>query len=338
MDEKSNPLPSEEGPELHDPERTENAERLVARLAQLRRQLEAIAPPDQVRARQALDRIRDAYERIETLDAMLATAREREHELTVQLVRDRGQIAEYEGRVSELSTIADRVANAEESRRQAELVAEERLRALAVAEADVLTLRAESTRLRSRCAELEADLRSVSEQIAAAAIARTRAARLLRERNEARERAYVERKLAAADRVRASDAELRATELQGRLRDAERRIIQIANQAQEEGSDPVTEGDERSAPSEPPWIELQRTSKDPEPAVVAQPELPLVPPRQPASGVRGPDVIDLTTEDERAAGDDEERPGETDLAEGEQGASSASDSLLGRLIHQRRNQ
>jgi chromosome segregation ATPase len=336
MDEKSNPSASDEGPDPPDPERSESLDRLVARLAELRAQLETIAPPDQVRARQALDRIRDAYERIDALDTMLSTAREREHELTVRLVRDRARIAEYETRVSELSTIAARVADAEEARRQAESVAEERLRSLAVAEADVLALRAESQRLRSRCAELETDLRSVSEKIAAAAIARTQAARLERERDEARERASAERKLAAADRMRASEAEHRATDLQDRLRDAERRIVQIANRVQEEGTRTAAEREETRAASEPPWIELQRTTNDPGTSAAPRSGLPLPLSEEPTNPADPePSVIDLR-DNEPTAGDDEVQQNGTDPAEGEDAPSSSDDSLLGRLIHHRR--
>ena len=338
MDEKSNPSASEEGPVRRDPERNESAERLVARLAELRGQLDTIAPPDQVRARQALDRIRDAYERIETLESMLASARGREHELTVQVVKDRAQIAEYEGRVEELGTIAARVENAEAARREAESVAERRVRALAVAEADVVTLRIERDRLRSRCSELETDLRTVSEDIAAAAIARTEAARLERERNEARDRAQAERKLASADRIRAEEAELRATELQGRLRAAERRIVQVANRVHEEGSRPAAETEAPGAASEPPWIELQRTTKDPEASALTQTELPLELAREPVTDTASPepDVIDLR-DDEPTVRDDEAQANGTDNGVDEGGPASG-DSLLSRLMHQRRRQ
>jgi chromosome segregation ATPase len=327
MEEQTDRSASEEGPDQRDRGRSENEERLIARVAGLRDQLEAIAPPDQMGGRQALDRIRDADERIETLEAMLASARMREHELTLQAIRDRAQVAEYEGQVSELGTIAARVAEAEVARREAESAAEERVRALAVAEADVVTLRIERDRLRSRCAELEADLRSLSADIAEAAIARTEAARLERERNQARERAQAERKLAAADRIRAEEAERRATELQSRLRAAERRIVQVANRIQEGARSAAEKEEERTVP-EPPWLELQRATKDPEERAADQGELPLQLPQVPAKpGDPEPYLIDLTGDHRTSGGD----PPTSSTKPG-------GDSVLSRLIHPRRKQ
>jgi hypothetical protein len=246
-------------PYAGDQDRTSSADRLVARLAELRGQLEFLAPQDQERGREAIERIREVQERIETLEELLARAHEREHELTTQAVRDRARILEFEARISELSAIAAHVSRAEEAQRRAETLAMDRDRASTLAQAEFAAQRAEIDRLRSRNSELEADLASVAEEIAAAAVARAEAARLRVERDEARGRAHAERRLAAEDRLRAVEADLRATELQNQLRTAERRIVRITNEKREPATPPA--GVETAAET-PPWIELQRVSSE----------------------------------------------------------------------------
>ena len=261
MDERN---PSE-GPDdgADAPDRYRPTDRLVARLAELRSQLEVLAPQDQDRGREAIERIRQAQERIEALEEMLGKARDLEHELTARAVRDRAQIFRYEAEISELSAISARVSTAEEARRQAEADALESERALALAVAEVEAQRAEIVQLRSRNTELEADLVAVTEKLAAAAVARAEAVRLKAERDEARERAQVERGLAAQDRRRAAEAGLRAAELQHQLREAERRMVQVSNTTHRE-SLPVPEDvdGEEVVEIPPPWIELQRASSE----------------------------------------------------------------------------
>ncbi len=244
------------------PDRYRPTDRLVARLAELRSQLEVLAPQDQERGREAIERIRQAQERIEALEQMLGKARDLEHELTAKAVRDRAQIFRYEAEISELSSISARVSTAEEARRQAEAVAAESERALAWATAAVEAQKAEIVQLRSRNTELEADLVAVTEKIAAAAVARAEAIRLKAERDEARERAQVERGLAAQDRRRAAEAGLRAAELQHQLREAERRMVQVSNTTHREGIAAPEDADEEVAEIPPPWIELQRASSE----------------------------------------------------------------------------
>jgi hypothetical protein len=257
------------------PDQYRPTDRLVARLAELRSQLEVLAPQDQDKGREAIERIRQAQERIEALEEMLGKARDLEHELTARTVRDRAQIFRYETEISELSSIAARVSTAEEARRQAEAVATESERALALAAAQVEAQGAEIVQLRSRNTELEADLVAVSGKLAAAAVARAEAVRLRSERNEARERAQVERGLAAQDRRRAAEAGLRAAELQHQLREAERRMVQVSNTTHRE-STAVPEDAERDEVAEipPPWIELQRASSE---AASAGPRIAAVP-------------------------------------------------------------
>ena len=261
MDDERNPS------ELHDPsaealDQDRPTDRLIARLAELRSQLEVIAPQDQDKGREAIERIQQAQERIEALEEMLTRARELEHELTAKTVRDRGQIFRYEAEISEVSAIAARVSAAEDARRQAEAIAAESERASALAAAEVEAGRAEIDRLRSRNAELEADLAAVMKELAAAAVARAEAVRLEAERDEARERAQIERRLATQDRRRAAEAGLRATELQHQLREAERRIVKVANDTHQESTavSDSEDADEQAVVETQPWIELQRAS------------------------------------------------------------------------------
>jgi chromosome segregation ATPase len=207
---------------------------------------------------------REFRERIAALDAMLTAAQAREHNLTVELIRQRATVTEYEAKASALGTIAARVTAAEDARRQAEAVATEHRRQLAVARAEAEASRSEAETLRSRREELEAELARVSDELAGAALLRSDAARLEKERNDARARAHTERRLAAEDRIRAAEAELRAAELEGRLRAAERRIGELSDQDQPHPSDgsPQDEQDEPRAPPRPDVIDLTEAEKE----------------------------------------------------------------------------
>jgi hypothetical protein len=261
MDERNPPEGSD--PSADAPDQFRPTDRLVARLAELRSQLEVLAPQDQDKGREAIERILQAQERIEALEEMLAKARDLEHELTAKAVRDRAQIFRYEAEISELSAISARVSTAEEARRQAVAVAAESERALALAVAHVEAQGAEIDQLRSRNRELEADLVALTEKLAAAAVARAEAVRLKAERDEARERAHVERGLAAQDRRRAAEAGVRAAELQHELREAERRMVQVSNTThRESNAAPEDAGKQEVAEIPPPWIELQRASSE----------------------------------------------------------------------------
>ena len=260
---------------------------------------------------------REFRERIAALDAMLTAAQAREHNLTIELIRQRATVTEYEAKASALGTIAARVSAAEDARRRAEGEATEHRQQLAVARAEAEASRSEAETLRSRCEELEAELARVSDELAEAALARSEAARLEKERNEARARAHTERRLAAEDRIRAAEAELRATELQGQLRAAERRV---GDRSDEDHSDPAG-GSPRDAQDEPG-----------------------APPR--------PDVVDLTEAEREAARVDSprddgvedeglsseaERPADVVLEEDNWAASAPPEaSRLRRLIHPRR--
>lgn len=338
------------GDERIDVEQATGAERLVARLAELREQLEIVAPEDQARGREALDRLRHDHERITTLEELLATARERERDLTTQVVRDRTRIAESEGRISELSAVAARLTEADGARRRAEGAAAEREREAALARTEVDALRAELERARSRTSELEADAATMAEEIAAATLARTEAARLRAERDEARERASIERRLAAEDRLRATEANVRVTELARDLRAAERRIVHLTNERRAvEVETPAAQEGPHAEAIPAPWIQLQRVSAEAgsstpsshEPAVeraedagtaeaspdtertpTSQPDLwaasepslwepPAVPPTDAEPLETGEDLIDLTASDDTPETDAQE-PGSED--------------------------
>ncbi|HET9672616.1 MAG TPA: hypothetical protein VFQ40_07185, partial [Actinomycetota bacterium] len=267
----------------------------------------------QERGRQAIERIREAQDRITALEEMLAAARDREHELTTQVVRGRTRILELEAEVSELDAIAARVVTAEEEQERAAALASERERESVLARAEVEAQGAEIGRLRARTAELEADLRSVSQELAGAAIARTQVARLQLERDEAIARAQTERRLAGEDRVRAAEANLRATELQRQLREAERRIVRATNGNAEQAKQAAeAAGAGVSAP--PPWIELQRTSSRSAPEAVEDVEEPAVP---------GADGGGSPSSEEPAAADSDRPTGEGRSDVGIAPASSA---------------
>jgi chromosome segregation ATPase len=251
---------------------------------------------------EAVAGIDDSQERIAALDAMLKAAREREQQLTIDLIRQRAKVTGYEGKISELGAIAARVASAEASRREAEAAAADHEQALRMAQAETEALRTEIESIRSRSKELEAELAAASEQLAEAAVARTEASRLEKERNVARERAHAERRLAAADRIRAAEAELRATQLQGRLRAAERRIVELSTAARRRGTNGSAVEEDRTSP---PLIELQEAN--------AASEDPEAPPR--------PDVIDLTEVEEASA---EALDEETETTPSEDAAESGS--------------
>lgn len=320
-----------------------SADRLVSRLAELRAQVEVLAPPDQDRGREAIERIRQAQERVATLELMLARAREREDSLTAQSVRDQSAIADSEARIAELGAIAARVATSEAARRDLEAVAAEAKRKLALAETEADARQAELERLRSRCSELETDLSGLAGEVAAAAVTRAEASRIERERNEARDRAHTERRLAAEDRRRAAEANLRATELQAQLRTAERRIVQLVNgrgssTAEGEAPPKVLE----STPQESPWTTLQRASSasagppgsaasDTSDATAASDATH----REPADEA---DVIDLTKEEPSSV----ERDTSDGAAESQDAPDVSevphtwSEGLFGRVLHGRR--
>ena len=333
MDENPPRSPVDEGSDPIDGRHT-GSDRLVNRLVEMRGELDLVAPEDQQRGREAIERMLELQDRVATFDAMLATARKREHDLTMQLVRDRTLIAGYEARIAELSAIAVEVSSADELRRQAEGLAVERARALAVARSDVEAARTETERLRARCAELEADLHAVADDVAAGTIARAGAARLERERDEARQRAESERSLAARDRRRAEEAEARARDLQAELRAAEGRIIQASPNQMEEASrlfDAAT-----PAPPEPPRIAPQPAL--PKPAL----RVPGPARQTPDTSSSDPRIIDLTDEgrgNDRAARDADRTPSPDEVPpqEGTWAASSSDEGLLDKLLHPRRH-
>ena len=210
---------------------------LTTRLAELRAQLEVLAPEDQARGLETIEEIRQAQERIETLELMLARAREREEGLTAQSVREQSTIAACETRIAELTAIAARLPASEAARREAEVTVAETKKRLMQARAEAEARQAEIERLRSRNAQLESDLGAVAVETVSAAVARAEVARAERELNEARDRAYTERRLAAADRRRAAEAELRTIDMHHQLRLAERKLAQFTNKPEPRGQE-----------------------------------------------------------------------------------------------------
>ena len=210
---------------------------LTTRLAELRAQLEVLAPEDQARGLETIEEIRRAQERIETLELMLARAREREEGLTAQSVREQSTIATCETRIAELTAIAGRLPASEAARREAEVIVAETNKRLTQVRAEAEARQAEIERLRAQNSQLEAELAAVAVETVSAAIARAEVARAERELNEARDRAYTERRLAAADRRRAAEADLRTIDMHHQLRLAERRLAQLTNTPEPRGQE-----------------------------------------------------------------------------------------------------
>jgi hypothetical protein len=210
---------------------------LTTRLAELRAQLEVLAPEDQARGLETIEEIRRAQERIETLELMLARAREREEGLTAQSVREQSTIAACETRIAELTAIAGRLPASEAARREAEVTVAETNKRLTQVRAEAEARQAEIERLRAQNSQLEAELAAVAVETVSAAIARAEVARAERELNEARDRAYTERRLAAADRRRAAEADLRTIDMHHQLRLAERRLAQLTNTPEPRGQE-----------------------------------------------------------------------------------------------------
>lgn len=210
---------------------------LTTRLAELRAQSEVLAPPDQARGLETIEEIRQAQERIGTLELTLARAREREESLTAQSVREQSTIADCETRIAEVTAIAGRLPASESARRDADVVVAETKKQLTQAQAESEARRAEVERLRARVSELEAEVASVAVESVSAAVARAAVARAERELTEARDRAYTERRLAAADRRRAAEADLRAIDMHHQLRLAERKLAQLTNKPEPRGQE-----------------------------------------------------------------------------------------------------
>jgi hypothetical protein len=146
------------------------------------------------------------------------------------------------------TAIAGRLAESEAARREADVTAAETKKRLALALVESEARQAEIERLRSRSSELEAELAAVAVESVSAAVARTELARVERELYEARDRAFTERRLAAADRRRAAEADLRAIDMHHQLRLAERRLAQLTNERQ-----PPSEEEEPEVPSDARW-------------------------------------------------------------------------------------
>ena len=214
-----------------------NDDSLATRVAELRAQLEVLAPEDQARGLETLEEVRQAQERIETLELMLARAREREEGFTAQSIREQSTIAECETRIAELTAIAARLPESEAARREAEVEVAETTKQLTLAQSEAEARQDEIERLRSRNAQLEGELAAIAVESVSAAVARAEAAHAERELNEARDRAFTERRLAAADRRRAAEADLRAIDIQHQLRLTERKLAQLTKKSEPFGQE-----------------------------------------------------------------------------------------------------
>jgi hypothetical protein len=112
-------------------------------------------------------------------------------------------------------------------------------------------------------AELEKDIEALTDEIAVAATGTSRTERLTKERDEARERASVERQLAAQDRERAEEAEQRVLQLKEELEEALGRLATVRELKIEtkRPSPRVLE----TVGSPTPWVELQHLASESDP-------------------------------------------------------------------------
>lgn len=192
---------------------------LAERLTQLRAQLEAIQTEGENAlrdVREAASEARRTHGRIATLERLLAASRAQEERLTSQLIGEQATIEELTSRNQELTTMVARVAEFERDRAAAEARATQSENEEARVRLELSTVQDELQRARTRNAELRSDLSAAAVEVAAGEGARATAQRLAMERDEARDRAEEERRMAATDRIRAAELERRVAELEAR--------------------------------------------------------------------------------------------------------------------------
>ena len=211
-----------------DADASSGSEHLLELLTDLRMRLEAAGPDDRVRRPDATELIRQAQERIATLEQMLAWARAREAELTARTVRGDMRVAHLESAVGELNSIARKASEAEAGRLRAETEAAHLQQQLTAARVEIQAKDVEVGRLSARCSEFESDLATLADELASTTVARARAERLERERDVALERARAESRLALDERLRAAGAERQLEVLRDRLRDVDQRSMAAA--------------------------------------------------------------------------------------------------------------
>jgi hypothetical protein len=292
-----------------------SAERLATRVAVLRAQVRALVPKDEDLPPAAGGRVHESHgspERIQALELLLAQAREREDRLTTQTNHDRAALAELQARNDELEGLTASGAVIEAARVAAEARAADAERRLPLVEAELRARLAEHSRLRFRCEWFEKDLDALTAEVAVAAAGAARAMRLERERDEARERAFAERQLAAQDRDLAAEAEGRAIELQKELEAARGQLANVTEFNRR--IEAVRESPRVLESVGTPWVELQHLAS-------ASADAPAARETREPTGVEktpGSEIVDLTEAEARveehvpevaASAADDERPG-----------------------------
>jgi len=211
-------------------EMTPDTARLAARVAELRAQLDALAPTDEIsvrRAREAREGVRETHERIAALERLLAASRDREEQLAAHSIRDQGLAADLHAEIADLRAAMARASDAEELLQEAQVRASDAGRRASMLEEQVREQTREAGRLRARAASLEADLRAAITEVAAAASDRVRAGQLERERDAAREEAEQERRRSVESRLRAAEAEARLAVFESRVSALDERLARL---------------------------------------------------------------------------------------------------------------
>ncbi len=284
-----------------------SAERLATRVAVLGAQVRALVPQDQGRLPRPgdpTDKSRGSLERVQALELLLRQAREREDRLTTQTIHDQATLAELQARDDELEWVKAAGAVTEAARAAAEARAADAERRLALVEAELRARLAELSRLRSRSEGFESDLDALADEAATAAAGAARATRFEKERDEARERAFTERQLAAQDRERAVEAERLVSHLQAQLEAAQGQLANVTefNRRIEAVRESPRVLEPVGTPS--PWVELQNLAS-------ASADAPATGENREASEVEEPagtEIVDLTEAESVAEGQAPDEP------------------------------
>ena len=218
--------------------------------------------------------IRQAQERIATLERMLAWAHAREAELTARTVRGEMRVAHLESTVSELNAMAKKATEAEAGRLRAETKAADLQHHLTAARAELQPKDAQIRRLSARCREFESDLATLADELASTTVTRVTAERLERERDVALERARAESGLALDARLRVADAERQLEVLRDRQRVEERSTAAASVIEAPDGGSETDGNDEVVDLTQEPGMAGYETFEDGEVIVWGEPARP----------------------------------------------------------------
>lgn len=205
--------------------------RLLSRVGELRSQLNALAPRTEeelTRSRAAVDAAVDASERIQVLEELLAASREREEELTANIIRESGITADLHAQLAEMVGTIARSSSAESMLDEAQLRGDAAERRADMLAGELRVRVSEEAELRERCAVLETDLRAATVQVAETASGSSRVAQLERELEASRREAEEQRRHAVASRLMVAEAEAKLEAISARVDGMQARLVALA--------------------------------------------------------------------------------------------------------------